>query len=270
MGIFERIARWLMPYKFIHDDNPEPRNRQERIERRHALREAKRKERVKAEILKNNPSLKGDSQALEKAVSTKVPDTPPKIETPPTADIPTGKKATKQASDAIKRGKLGVTIVNVSSAMKNEDALDRMQKSNTHIAYYFHDRNYHQIAVKFEPKSAWRFYERDDLARKKLKPLLYPKADRPFDRTHVIPIGFHGSENDNRLLVGFNSDINRHALNEFEKRVKRINETKTVLWFVSIEKQADGSALWHAEVWDRHGKTLMSRKFHDKDVFVWN
>lgn len=91
----------------------------------------------------------------------------------------------------------------------------------------------------------------------------------PFDRTHVIPIGYHGSENDNRLLVGFNSKLNRKDLRDFEIKVSKLNDEMTILWFVSIDRQPDDSAIWYATIWDEKGNILMEDQFHDKDKFVW-
>src|SRR5699024_12125259 len=70
------------------------------------------------------------------------------------------------------------------------------------------------------PGSGYTFRERDVAARGLLKPLIYPRDQgKPFDRTHLLPIGYHGSENDERLLVGWDSDANRGPFRSEERRV---------------------------------------------------
>lgn len=56
--------------------------------------------------------------------------------------------------------------------------------------------------------------------------MLYPEGKEAFDRTHIVPIGFHGTESDNRLLVGWNSNQNRVQINKFEKKVRKFNDRK--------------------------------------------
>lgn len=254
MNIFERIGRWLTPYKYAFDEEkPEPINYKERK----ALKE---KEKLK-------PKEKGERKVLVfKPKGVPVPTAPkPEIKQPTVVT----KKPKQEDLDHISTGALGVEIVELQESMDTDDALFRMKFSDSHIAYYFHDTSHHQIAIRFEQGSRWRFYERDDVKRKQLKPLLYPKSNKPFDRTHVIPIGYHGSENDNRLLVGFNSEINRIDLNNFETLVGIMNDSQDILWFVDIERQDDGSAIWKAYVWDEHGEILTQDTFHDTDEFVW-
>lgn len=249
LDIIEKFLRWLEPHKYaFDDDNPEP------LDRKKARQDKKDKK-------KKNKKL--ENSVVEKV---SVEQTKPKrVKKSSVAVI----DKTPTHSEAVSRNELGVDVVALQSVMTPDDAFERMRLSNSHVAYYIHTSTHHQIAVKFEPKSAWRYYERDDVKRKQLKPLLFPKANKPFDRTHVIPVGFHGSENDSRLLVGFNSELNRQDLNDFETYIKEVNNETTVLWFVDIEKQVDDSALWKAYVWDMEGRPIAIDTFHDTDPFVW-
>lgn len=281
MSIFERIGRFLFPYRYAFDDeNPEPRNYAELIERKHAEKQKKLNEMKKKGV---EPfTFKGWFEKLigkHKDVPGTTDRTEDKPPEPPDDVSTVEKEAERHASavdkddnlEAVERGELGIDIVEISAPMDTESACQRMKDSGSHIAYYYHDKDFHQLAVRFEPDSGWRYYpdERDHAARKKLKPLLFPRSIGPFDRTHVIPVGFHGSENDNRLLVGFNSDINRNALQAFENKVKKYNTKNTVMWFVDIQRQPDGSAKWHAHVWDDKQQEVISQTFHDKDKFIW-
>jgi len=245
----EKIMRFWFPYLFYFDpENPEPRERETWFERRQRIRREKKREKA------NQTPSKGSKSKSK--VAEKAPQTP----------------NTSKPSDVLefREDELGVKIIDASEPFDDDDAFDTMLKSASNVAYFYHDENYHQIAVKFQPGSRKVHYQkRDDIARKQLKPLLFPNANQPFDRTHVIPIAYHGSENDNRLLVGFNSKLNREDLRDFESKVGQFNDKQTILWFVSIDKQDDGSAIWYANVWDERGDVLISDSFHDKDKFVW-
>ena len=262
-GWIESIDRFFRPYRYAFDDeNPEPPNRQERLEQKEKERLKKQREKEKETILKKGRKKKKDSpkHSDEKGSSREVSNDASQSH----------RELTDEARDEIDRNVLGVKIINVTEGrMTNENVLSRLQRSNSHNAYYYYDGQAFQIAVKFEPKSAWRYYERSNEKRKTLKPVIFPKSNKPFDRTHVIPVGYHGSENDSRLLVGFNSQINRNDLNTFEEAVRNMNETMTILWFVSIERQPDNSAKWFATVWNDEGVELKHEVFHDTDPFVW-
>lgn len=256
LGIPERFMRFWFPYLFyFDDDNPEPMERESWSERRRRKKRERQREKAKKSGKKKNQSLKNKSSQTPD--DTSLADKPDKSETP---------------IDVFEFGKdeLGVKMMDVSEPFDEADAFDTMSKSASNLAYFYHDDNYHQIAVKFKKGSRKTHYQkRDDVARKQLKPLLFPNSNQPFDRTHIIPIAYHGSENDNRLLVGFNSKINRQDLRDFEIEVSHFNDKQTILWFVSIDKQPDTSAIWYATVWDTKGNILIEDSFHDKDPFTW-
>ncbi|MGJ0146877.1 hypothetical protein ACR56S_04345 [Staphylococcus hominis] len=240
VGIPERIMRFWFPYLFYFDDeNPEPRRRLTHKEKREKRKREKQQK-------KNKKSKDNNEQTLADVDAEKPEDV---LE--------------------FKEDELGVKIVEVSEPFDKKEAFDTMKKSTSNLAYSYHDGDYHQIAVKFKPHSMKVHYKtRDNAARKELEPKLYPK-DVQFDRTHVIPIGYHGSENDSRLLVGFDSKINRLDLKSFEDRVAYFNRKQTILWFVSIDRQDDNTAIWNAIVWDEKGSVLIETSLHDRHKFAW-
>lgn len=183
------------------------------------------------------------------------------------------RKLTKQDKkptelDAVNRGELGVRIITLNSQMDHTTAFQRIEQSDSHIAYYYHSKDRHQIAVKFDPQSGFRYYKRNDLKRKKFKPLIYPKYVS-FDKTHLIPVGFHGSESDPRLLIGWSSKLNRGSIKRHEEKIININQDYTVLWFIDIEKTDTDSAYWSSTVWFDDGSIVDKKKFYDKDKFFW-
>ncbi|MCH4401729.1 hypothetical protein MKR48_08440 [Staphylococcus haemolyticus] len=171
--------------------------------------------------------------------------------------------------DAVSRGELGVRIITLNEQLDEDSAFQRLDKSHSHIAYYFHSHNRHQIAVRFEPQSGFRYYKRNEQKRKSFKPLLYPMYQR-FDKTHLIPVGFHGSESDPRLLIGWSSTLNRGGIKKHEDKVTNINQAHTIYWFVDVEKHRDsGGAYWTSTVWFEDGELLDKKKFYDKSKFHW-
>lgn len=195
--------------------------------------------------------------------------TPYKYLDDPIESAPEGKKRNKlSAKEHLERGLLGVEVITINGEMGSEEAKERLLTAEADRAYYVHTGKRHQLAVKFLPRSSKRYQYRSNKHRRELKPVIYPNV-KVFDRTHIVPIGYHGSESDNRLLVGFDSTINRKHLNNFEAQVAKINNRKTILWFVDIEKKPDESAVWKAYVWDESGNLLKSGKWHDKSKFLW-
>ncbi|HAQ1518031.1 hypothetical protein NNC41_08025 [Enterococcus faecium] len=171
--------------------------------------------------------------------------------------------------EMLDRGILGVKVLEINKPLEIESAKEKLMGAEADVAYFYHDKIRHQIAIKFNPKSSWRYQERDDLKRRKLRPMLYPAGEEAFDRTHIVPIGFHGTESDNRLLVGWNSHQNRVQINKFEKKVRKYNERKTILWFANIHKQPDGTAKWKAVIFDENGGKIIEETWHDKSKFIW-
>lgn len=227
MNIFERLGRWLTPYKYAFDE----------IEIKVPEEQSKKVNRKK-KIKKNaRPTLDETAQ--------------------------------KELSDLLNRGEIGVNIVNINEVMTNETALERLIFSGSHNGYFIHTDSHHQLAIKFEKGSTWKYYERSNKRRSKLRPLIEYKEKGKSDKTHLIPVGFHGSENDERLLIDFDSTINRTELRKFEEYIGDVNAKEDVLWFIDIKRQCDESVIWDATVWDILGNVIKQASFHDKNQFRW-
>lgn len=175
----------------------------------------------------------------------------------------------KQTKAFLSRGEIGVKLTTMSNKLEKAKVIQLLQRSGYNIGYFYHDETYHQLAVKFDKNSSWKYRERNDAKRKKLKPLVYHMNSSTQDKTHMIPIGFHGSEDDARLLVGFSSKINKGALKNFETYIGNVNDKEEILWFVNIERQTDNTAIWHATVWDKNNNIIDEKHFHDKEQFIW-
>lgn len=171
--------------------------------------------------------------------------------------------------DAVNRGELGIKIITLSNEMSHDSAFEKMDKSSSHIAYYYHSSTRHQIAARFEPKSGFRYYKRNDIKRKSFKPIIYNKYSAS-DKTHLIPVGFHGSENDPRLLIGWSRKLNRGDIKRHEERVININKDYAIYWLVDIEKTSSGGAKWTSTVWFDDGSIADSKVFYDRDKYHWS
>lgn len=170
--------------------------------------------------------------------------------------------------DAVNRGELGVKIITLNNVLNEDTAFQKMDKSASHIAYYFHSSTKHQIAARFEPESGFRYYKRNANKLKKFKPIIYNKYSAS-DKTHLIPVGFHGSENDPRLLIGWSRKLNRGGIKKHEEKVININKDYTIFWFVDVEKTSNGSAKWTSTVWFEDGSIVDKKTFYDKDKYHW-
>lgn len=128
-----------------------------------------------------------------------------------------------------------------------DKAINFKKKPSPNKIWYFHDSNKHQIFA-YLPKGSGYLNDkgRSDSERRKLKPLIYPLDNGRFDRTHILPIGYHGSENDKRLVIGWDSEQNRNELNKFEQRNKARKED--IYWLTSIER-TDFGARWIYKVY---------------------
>ncbi|WP_407807691.1 hypothetical protein [Staphylococcus aureus] len=250
----EWVLRFFFPYAFKDDPyNPEPQTKEERK----ARRIQKKHERQ---------NRKGNKQGKQY-----IPPTPKKEDRDAVSEDVLAKLSNlKQHGKKAKKKELGIHMVDLENGLTNDSALDLMKEAEPKTAFYWHDAMSHQVAVKFEKGGLRDEYKtRDNAERQKLKPLIEPKQKGNRDRTHVIPIGYHGSESDKRLLVGFSSKLNQQDLKYFEDKAGKLNRNNSILWFVNIQKQKDKSVKWHAIVWNQSGEKLLEDTFHDKRPFVW-
>lgn len=198
----------------------------------------------------------------------------PKVESKSTGKV--RKKKTIPKSMTKKNVKRDLAMVQANKKLvipvitypnKLENAMTFKQKPSLNKIWYYHDENRHQIFCHLDTGSGFVHKGRDDSARKKLKPLLYPRQDAPFDRTHVLPIGYHGSENDNRLVVGWDSSQNRNELNYFEQKAKKIKEP--IYWLTDIRKTPTG-ATWTYRIYSVNtGHVLQEITLEMNTRFQW-
>lgn len=149
-----------------------------------------------------------------------------------------------------------------------DNAIFFKKKPSPFKIWYYHDGKKHQIFAYLPAGSAFmNDKKRSSKDRKKLKPLIYPLDCGRFDRTHILPIGYHSSENDPRLVIGWDSDQNRNELNKFEQRNKARKED--IYWLTSIEK-TDFGARWTYKIYSVKTSNLIdSLSLTMKGKFKW-
>lgn len=111
-----------------------------------------------------------------------------------------------------------------------------------------------QVIAHF-PKGASLVYDRasqkagdsgvtsDSHARKKgLKNALVSSGtgEGEISYCHLIPVGYHGSESDTRICIGFSSEHNRTQEREFETHVKKANADYDIVWATQIRRRPWG------------------------------
>lgn len=130
----------------------------------------------------------------------------------------------------------------------------------------YHDDKMHQVLGHFKANAGYRYKDRNDKKRKQLKPLIFPRQNKPFDRTHLIPIGYHNSENDQRLLIGWDSKQNRGPFNTFEQRQKQ--RMIPIYWFTQVERTPVG-ARWTFRIFSEQGAILDELETEMIAPFIW-
>lgn len=179
----------------------------------------------------------------------------PKVKSADTAVVSVSERDAKPAEGAVAvNGDTALLCKVLNYPGRLDNAIDFKKKPSLGVIWAYHDANVHQLFARFDPGDGWRCRERDDAARGQLKPLIYPKNQGRFDRTHLIPIGYHGSENDNRLVVGWNPRQNQQEFAEFEKVQKKRKEP--IYWQTLITKTPAG-ANWRYRIYDARTGILL-------------
>lgn len=214
MGLYVKIRQWFQPYW-----NPMPE-------------ELKKKSKGKKKRSgKNKPNQEG---TVEKPVKPTTEELIEKLGYRPSA---------------MKVAKIKQSIDQVLKLSDKRPGPDKI--------WFYHDATHHQILAHLEPGTGFRFGkdDRSDEERKALKPMLRPiNLKQPYHRTHMLPFGYIGTENDPRLVVGWNGSQNTNELNDFEQRNKKRDEP--IYWFADIRRTKYGAA-WRYQIFSVNDKRLI-------------
>lgn len=168
---------------------------------------------------------------------------------------------------------LGVNFLPQKQSFNITEAIQKLQELPFDNALYYHDLDVHILATKYDTNSSKRYQARSQKQRRKLKKnlLIYPRDVDIFDMTHIQAVGFHGIEDREEMLVGWNSRQNQQDMRIFEEGISFINSTQPIIWYTIIEFQnkTDYSAIWNTKITSLDGEILTEKSFHDTSNFVW-
>ena len=171
------------------------------------------------------------------------------------------------AKRAVENNILGIDIKDTRFELRDGEVLSYLLSAVPEQAICFHGSKVHQIAARFETGDFKCYQYRSNKQRRRFKPLIYPREK--YDRTHIIPIGFHGSENNPRLLVGWDKTQNRNNIRAFERKVIHLNKFEPILWYSKLTLNADLSVNWETYIFNISGNLIESGSWTDRDKFIW-
>lgn len=147
------------------------------------------------------------------------------------------------------------------------------KQPNLGECWTFHNGHLHQIWCHLDKNTGFDYGsdERSNEERQKTNLCIRPATaiKGSVDRTHMLPFGYHGLENDERLVIGWNGEANRGPFNEFEQKMKNINKKKKIYWLCSVERLNPG-ARWRYIIFDENMKVIDSLEHTMKSEFIWD
>ena len=135
----------------------------------------------------------------------------------------------------------------------------------------YHNSHLHQIWCHLAPETGFRYTsdqrsnEERRLTNLCIRPVLKVKGS--IHRTHMLPFGYHGLENDERLVIGWSGEANVGPFNEFEQKIKKLKEP--IYWMCSVERMKYG-ARWRYIIFNEQMKMIDSLEHIMKTEFVWD
>lgn len=230
-----------------------------------------------AQDVKETETVKAPVQQTQSATQTQ--------SAPGKTTVDTAPAAGQSAASVQKPKKKNITITEALTSLTGEKLvipvltypkpLDNVMKFKNKPKlgqiWTFHDNDRHQAIGHFGPKSSHSAPPsmRSDERRAQLKPWVKPtKMKNAYDRTHIIPFGFHGSESDPRLVVGWLQRDNRNKFKVFENKHRNYNTP--IYWFVDIRRIKSGGAKWTYRIYDaRTLKLIDELTTVASPVFQW-
>lgn len=184
---------------------------------------------------------------------------------------PKNSKQKKAKSISTHGDELLLDMVDMKREIHKIRELSKLPKLNE--CWSFHNKEHHTLLAHLEPGSGFRSKERSNKDRKKTKLCIRPTNFKAGEihRTHMLPIGYHGSENDERLVVGWSGNSNTGIFNEFEQKMKQINNHQPVYWLTDIRLLPNNQgAQWTYIVLNENLKPLGTLQDTIKSEFIWD
>ena len=149
-----------------------------------------------------------------------------------------------------------------------DDIINHDIKPKLNQIWVYHDENHHQMFAHLGKGTGNVCKTRNDELRRNMTPWIRPRIKKKFDRTHVLPIGYHGSDGDPRLIIGWDSNHNQNELKNFEFKQKKRNEN--IFWLTDVRKTKYG-AIWNYKIYSTSTNKLLDSLTlrMDKTQFMW-
>lgn len=147
----------------------------------------------------------------------------------------------------------GLTLHTTKAAIADFRKLQSLPELNS--AWCYHDGAIHQVLahLRADGRNDFPKEKRDDSARQSFKPLIYP-TNVKYDRTHLIPFGYHGKEDNPYLLIGWSNVDNQGLFAKFEN--KQSDRGVDLYWFTTVLKN-DKGAVWAYAIYDARSKKFL-------------
>lgn len=178
---------------------------------------------------------------------------------------PLEKETAHEPTAAAKNKKYVPHVIDVHQPLSNVKGLRTLPSPGD--IWCYHDANQHTVLANLPAGTSKTYRNRNNEARKQLQPLIKPIEHGMYDRTHLIPFGYHGSENDPRLLVGWDRGANQKQFNRFEMKQKR--RQQNIYWLTVITRQPWGLR-WEYKIFDANTRKKIDQMRHDfKTKYMW-
>ena len=132
-----------------------------------------------------------------------------------------------------------------------ENAITFKEKPKINEIWAYHDKEKHQVFAHLKKGSGFICKTRNDQLRGDMTPWIRPMIKKKYDKTHLIPIGYHGSDGDQRLIIGWDSNHNQNELKNFEFKQKKRSED--IYWLTDVRHDKYGAS-WTYKIYS--AKTL--------------
>lgn len=224
----------------------------------------KKKKTVTDEAPTENSDPKPEEPIENHQPEPEEPTVPTRHHDPAPVGLPHHHRVPIETVESIQRGETlpreqwetarGLTVTEMDRPLTAVWKRDRLPLPQ-HV-WYYHDENTHELFSHLIPGSAQKATTRNNAVRKNMALLIAPR-NGSYDKTHLIPFGFHGSEASARLLIGWDSAQNRGPMNVFESEQKK--RTEPFYWMVRVTKKERGAQLIYA-VYDAVSLDLLAKK----------
>ncbi|MCO4346325.1 hypothetical protein MTQ93_09735 [Staphylococcus agnetis] len=135
--------------------------------------------------------------------------------------------------------KISVNIESVPKPIKSLNDYHVLPKMNN--IWCYHDEKQHQVLAHLSSKDAFKNTNRDNHYRNSLDTWIHPKDTSITTNMHLIPFGYHGTESDPRLIIGWDKKQFVGQIKAFQK--KGVHHQGDIIWHIDVRRSKTGVAM---------------------------